>query len=1189
MYKHFLTLLATLFLGALSAWAEGKPQASTEGNEHWYLVQFMNGGNALTAETEGAEITTAAAVGSEAQLWKFTGSDADGYVLTNKKGLTLYTSGGQKNNKVSASSKANGVTRYKIVAATHASYKSGYELQPYNNASISMNLWGGPEENRGVGLWDKGDQNNAVEFVSEKELAAAAGFSIVPYPQSLEVTKEGALNFATITTLAYPDFASMAHAEEFARMWQNVSGVELNLVEGTEDANVLQLSYDTTLPEEGYRLSVSDGRVDIKASQQAGFFYAFQTLKQLLPRQVFAAEKQQGVEWTLPYVEIADQPLLSHRGFMMDIARHFFNKDEVKRVLDVMALYKMNRFHWHLTDDQGWRIHMDKYPLLTEVGAVRAGSFASPGEDGKFFDDTEYGRGFFYTKDELKEIVAYAKERHIEILPEVDLPGHMVAAVASYPEFSCDPGKSYSVRIDGGISHDVLNVGNDKVITFLKDVLDYLADVFPYPYVHIGGDECPTDQWANNADCLRRVQEEGLNGVHELQSWLVEELGIYVKENHGKDLVVWDELLSHWSDKNTVKPVIMAWNSLDHSAKAASRGFKSIVAPYSHLYLDFMQVGPNETLVDEPYYGGWSDSNTNTLQEAYTLNPLGSLSGKEDFCMGVQGNLWAETLNDFGELQYQLLPRMLALAETGWLPAKKKNWNSFYLRLQQQDEILDALGYIYAKHHIVPAEQTEAEKLLAEAAAILEVSQGGQAGFPAKSVHDQLAAIYDVAKMMPTEASVIEALREKVDAYKAAEIVQPQAGKYYQIVSASTYYRKQFEGSTMYQDGAQVRIHYTPQVEPEELWQFVESGLSGVAAYKLQNVCSGELLAMNTYNAAVGMGDAPTNVRVDKATVATGKYDFIPGVVNISAVDGYSATEKGSVKRLSAQVSGLVFAKDEAALCYPGTWLLVEVEDFTAQLEGLVKKCKAIIRDAKPGEMDQPTEEALQYLQQQLIDRAELTLKASGPVEKNVYEQYLDCYRTFLAMPRASLLDAISEQYFYRLENAYFTGNYACANTSNGKVEPKALNTANDGFLWRFVKNNGTVKVVNKATGKAAYIDASKEGAVLMANYAGSGLTDWTLEEIKTDLGGSGVAIVEPSGTYGWYVNPSAFPTVITKPKDWGASIWNLVKTETLTGVEASLVEKKSPVYYDLSGRRVLVPQQGIYITGEGQKRLFSK
>ena len=1189
MSKHFLTLLVTLFCGTLGAWADGKPQASTEGNEQWYLIQFMNGGNALTADTQGAEITTSAAVGNAAQLWKFTGDDASGYTITNKKGLTLYTPSGQKNNKVSASASPSGVTRYKIVPTTNGSYSGGYEIQPYNNATISMNLWGGPAENRGVGLWDKGDQNNAVSFTTEKAFNGTADLSIVPYPQNLEVTKEGALNFATITTLAYPDVACLPHAEEFAAQWKAASGAELELTEGQVDANVLQLAYNDALPAEGYTLNVADGRIDIKASSQAGFFYAFQTLKQLLPRQFFEAAQVKGAEWPVPFVSIADQPVLGHRGFMMDIARHFFNKEEVKRVLDVMALYKMNRFHWHLTDDQGWRIHMPKYPRLTEVGAVRAGSFTSPGDGTKFFDDTEYGRGYFYTQEDFKEVVDYAKARHIEILPEVDLPGHMVAAVASYPEFSCDPNKSYSVRIDGGISHDVLNVGDDKVITFLKDVLDYLAEVFPYPYVHIGGDECPTGQWATNEDCLRRVREEGLSGVEELQSWLVEELGIYVKEQHGKDLVVWDELLHNWSSKNTVKPVIMAWNNISLSATAADKGFKSIVVPYQSLYLDFMQVGPNETIIDEPYYGGWSDNHVNSLQTVYSLNPLASLGGREDFCMGVQGNLWAETLNDFGELQYQLLPRMLALAEIGWLPNAKKGWGSFYRRLQQQDEILDALGYVYAKHYIEPAEQTESEKLLGEAKAILEASRPGKAGYPAQSVHDQLAAIYEVALMMPEEASVLATLSEKIDAYKKAEIVQPEPGKFYQIVSASTYYKKQFAGATMYQNGSQVRIHYTPQVEPEELWQFADGGAQGVASYILNNVCSGEEMALPTYNAAVSMGNAPTKLRVDKATIASGDYTFIPGVVVISAVDGYNVAQVGSVKRLSAQTSGLVFAKDEAALCYPGTWMLVEVENFNAQLAGLVKKSEAIIRDAKPGEMNQPTEEALQYLQTQLIDRAKQSLEALPVVEKNVYEEYLECYRTFLAMPRTSMLDAISEGHYYRFQNAYFTNYYACANTTNGKVEPKALNVNNDGMLWQFVKGNGTVKILNKATGKAAYIDSSKEGAVLMANYSGSGLTDWTLEEIKTDLGGSGMAIVDPSGTYSWYTNPDAFATLVTKPKDWGASIWTLVQTDVVTGVAPTLVEKKAPAYYDLGGRRVLAPTQGIYITGEGEKVLISK
>lgn len=194
----------------------------------------------------------------------------------------------------------------------------------------------------------------------------------------------------------------------------------------------------------------------------------------------------------------------------------------------------------------------------------------------------------------------------------------------------------------------------------------------PFPYIHIGGDECPTTQWTTNEDCLRRVQEEGLSGVEQLQSWLVEELGTYLKEKHGKDIVVWDELLSHWSSDNSVKPVIMAWNSIGKSSEAASKGFKSIVSPYSHLYLDFMQVPADQTLIDEVYYGGWGDSHVNTIEEAYGLNPVSSLAGREEYCMGVQGNLWAETLNDNTELEYQLLPRMLALSETGWLPSSKK-------------------------------------------------------------------------------------------------------------------------------------------------------------------------------------------------------------------------------------------------------------------------------------------------------------------------------------------------------------------------------------------------------------------------------------------------------------------------------------------------------------------------------------
>ena len=1173
--KKTLLLLSCMLAGLAGSFAQGFPTISSGENAKWYLIQFMNGGNALTAETAGAQITTATATGSDAQLWKITGDATNGYTFTNKKGNILYVSSAAKNQMVKSATTATGVSKFFINATANSTYSGGYEIQPKGNTSVSMNLWGGPAENRGVGLWDKEDQNNPVQFVEHAVFENLGNISIIPYPAEITVG-EGNLAVASLKAITYPNDDTQKYVSDFASMLAKTSGTSLAVKEsGTEAATgEIWLSVDASLPAEGYALNVNKNGIEIKAATKTGFFYAIQTLKQLLPRDLFGDELNSEAKWEIPFVTIADQPQFGHRGFMMDVARHFFDKDEVKKVLDIMALYKMNRLHWHLSDDQGWRIEIPEYPLLTEVGAIRSGSFTSPGDGSKFFDDTEYGRGMYYTQKDLREIVAYAAERNIDIMPEIDLPGHMMAAVTSYPELSCDPTKEYSVRIDGGISKDVLNIGKDETIDFLKCVLDNVAEIFPFPYIHIGGDECPTDQWQTNEDCLRRVQEEGLAGVHELQSWLVEELGTYLKEKHRKDIVVWDELLSHWTNDNAVKPVIMAWNSLGKTAEAANKGFKSIATPYSHVYIDFMQVGPDKTIIDEPYYGGWSETNTNTLEEAYSLNPIGSLSGREEYCMGVQCNLWAETLNDNTELEYQLLPRMIAVAETGWLPSSKKNWSGFYKRLQSHDEILDLLGYTYAKHYIEPKEYTAAETAVMEAEAILAGSIRGGVGYPAAELYDALLAALDAAN-----GDDVTELTTAINAYKNAPILQPEAGKTYQIVSASTYYKRQYAGSTMYASGNGIRFHYTPQVEPEELWQFEATG----SGYIMKNLYNGKAITMPSYNTAVTTTDNGTTVRIDKATIATRDVTYVPGAVTISAVSGYNAAMTGSVKRLSAEPSGDVYVKDEAALCYNGTWKIIEVTDFTAQLAGLVKKCELIALNAKPGKVGEPTEEALEYLLNNVTTPAGAAV-AEGGVTEQQYNAYVALYHQFMMMPRATMADAIDTGAYYYIRNAYFTNYYAAY--SNNRVEPKAKGTT-DNFLWSFTKNSdGTVNIYNKANGQAAYISSNAVDQTLNVgrDYA------WTLKETTTDTGSKGIAIIAGDGEHGWYTNPDAWGYILTKPYTWGASVWTLEKSavEVETGIE-EITEQgaNSKGTYDLQGRKVEAPTRGIYIVNG--KKIFIK
>ena len=821
--------------------------------------------------------------------------------------------------------------------------------------------------------------------------------ALIPYPAHLERTQEGVYNVKQLKGINCTDEQMTEHLQEFAAQLEKTADISLELMQKEKPVkNAINMFTDAKLPAEGYTLDIHKKGIDIKASGTAGFFYALQTLKQLLPRAYFGKEKSEKTEWTLPYVAIKDQPHMGHRGFMLDVARHFFDKKEVMRLLDMMALYKFNLFHWHLTDDQGWRIEIPQYPKLTDIGAVRKGSFTNPGEGTKFFDDTEYGRGMYYTQEDLREIVAYAKARNIDILPEVDFPGHMVAAVTAYPELSCDFNKKYEVRLDAGISKDVLNVGNDDVIDFLKCIMDNLASIFPYPYIHFGGDECPTDQWSTNDDCLRRVKEEKLKSVHELQSWLVEELGTYIKEKHQKDIMVWDELLEHWNTNNKIKPVVMAWRNINKSKEAAQKGLKSIVCPHQFLYLDMMQVTKDKALIDEMYYGGWNDDKVNSVKTIYDLNPTAALAGKEDFCLGIQANMWTETTNNNQELEYQLFPRLMATAETAWLPTTAKNWESFHQRLQSHDEILKAKEIVYAKHFFAPKQLTPTEKTLAEAESLLQQSICGGAGYPSTEIYQNLSKALEKATEKNAKEKYMLALEKAVADFKNAPIIQPQPDKLYQLISAATYYKRQFAGSSLYKTAKGARIHYTPQQEPEELWQFAAGDTRlDSPNYYLTNVTSEQQLLLTEINQPVSWSaDGGTPVRVDKATLPTRDISYIPGAITISAVDGYQVNETKNVKRLVAQLSGEVHAEDNAALCYPGTWKLVEITNYKEQLQGLQRKCERILGQVKANDNSSLTPEAIVFLNNKIISPLKGAL--SEEVTLNILKQYLGLYREYL-------------------------------------------------------------------------------------------------------------------------------------------------------------------------------------------------
>ena len=1170
MKLRLLTLLTLVMTVLHLNAAPVEPQVSSGDQVHWYVLKFLNQNNVLEAKGDGAEVKTAGFKGNKNQLWKIEGNATTGYTLTCKNGMKLYTTTTAKEGKFKAGNTPNENTHFVWQATTNASYADGWVLSPKANTKVYMNQWGGAGAGKSLGLWnDIASADQPFTFVKAEDLLGEAEnmLPLIPYPANL-TRNEGTFNLKQLTAITPPagDEAVARYAQEFATQLEKTSGIKVP-VNPTTAATSLVMTKDAALAHEAYKLTVTEAGINIAAADSTGFFYAIQTLKQLMPHAIYnRSGASTAIDWTVPCVEIADQPQLGHRGYMLDVARHFFSKTEVKRILDIMATYKMNRFHWHLTDDQGWRIDIPEYPKLAQVGAVRKGSFVNAGGSSKFFDDTEYGRGMYYTLDDLREIVAYAKNLNIEIIPEIDLPGHMVAAVAAYPEFSCDPTKKYEVRIDGGISKDVLNIGKDETIDFLKCVLGHMAEVFPYKYIHLGGDECPTDQWSHNADCLKRVKDEGLAGVNELQSWLVEKLGLYLKEKYNKDIICWDELLAHWKSDNTVKPVIMAWNHINKSKEAADKGFKSIVVPYQSLYLDMMQVPLSEVDVNEKYQGGWGDNWVNSVETVYGVNPVASLSGKEDFCLGVQGNMWTETCNDSVEVEYQLLPRMLALSETGWLPAAKKDFASFYMRLQKNRDILDAKGLTYATHYFDEPDLTEQEAAVAEAASLLENAKPGKVGYPSQTEYDKLSSAYAPFIADNGATGDVAALKAAIAAYKTAAVTMPVEGKTYKLVSASTYYKAKYVGSTAYVDGSQIRFHYTPQVEPEELWQFTAKD----GGYVMTNALTGKQVVMPANNNAnITLADAGTTLTIAQATVASGKYSYVAGALNIGTNGKY----------LSTDCTGLVKAGTNAALCYQGTWFLEEVTDFTAQLNGLVKKANRIVAESNPGAMGEPTEEAIALLSNDLIAPATAAV-AAGSVSEAAYKQYQEVYAQYLAMPRVSPISGIDESYYYYIRNAYFDTYYAEAQ-ADGTIAPRTKGEG-DSFLWQFVKKGDKVSIISKLTGKPAYIDTEADGTNLKTGSP----YEWGLNEYTCDEGKTGIQIITANGEFSWYTNPNAWKNnVILKPKTYGASIWTFEVSNVATGVHATTAPAIVPTsYYDLQGRRVSQPSHGVYVTNTGRK-----
>lgn len=543
------------------------------------------------------------------------------------------------------------------------------------------------------------------------QAAKVAEPQIVPAPQKLEMSK-GTLKLKGININCDPamDPQSLKAVRIFADRLTLVSGktssvaapVGLERTVNTGKLKGLYFIKDASIAPEGYNISIGKRAGVVRASDFNGFLYALQTLRQMLPLSIYGDTPDLKACWKIPCCQIADAPRFGYRGVMLDCCRHFFSLDEVKKVLDVMAIFKLNRLHWHLSDDQGWRIEIDKYPRLTEVGAFRNGTMV--GGDWNSNDGIRYGG--YYTKDQIRDIIAYAAARGITIVPEIDLPGHMQAALAAYPELGCKDSKPqpYEVWMRWGISKQVLNVGNEKTMQFLEDVLSEVADLFPSEYIHIGGDECPRDEWEKDPDCQAKVKElglvdkDGVSATARLQNYVTARMQKHL-ESKGKKIIGWDEILEGDLGKGAT---VMSWRGTSGGIKASSMGYDVIMAPTTYCYIDYVQ---SPDLRKEPFSitHQWTKGDVAegaiTLERIYGYDPLAEIPAEaQKHILGVQCNLWTEYIATTEHLEYMLFPRVLALSEIQWSDPSVKDLDRFKKTLAEHElPLLDKLGVNYRK------------------------------------------------------------------------------------------------------------------------------------------------------------------------------------------------------------------------------------------------------------------------------------------------------------------------------------------------------------------------------------------------------------------------------------------------------------------------------------------------------------
>jgi hexosaminidase len=512
--------------------------------------------------------------------------------------------------------------------------------------------------------------------------------ALIPIPAEMK-TLPGHFTLKPDARIAWTGGVGAAvSAETLVSELRPSTGFELSTTEGTDGDITVILDPASEWKSEEYRLTVKRKSVTLTAGTSEGLFRGIQTVRQMLPPAVFGKETAADIKWTMPCISVTDYPRFAWRGMHLDVSRHFLDMEFVKKYIDILAMHKINVFHWHLVDDQGWRIEIKKYPKLTEIGAWRVDREDKPWnsrEPQKNGEEATYGG--FYTQDDIREVVAYAAGKYITVVPEIEMPAHVGSALAAYPEYSCTGGP-FTVP-PGGVwpITDIYCAGKDETFAFLEDILAEVMDLFPSEYIHIGGDEADKTEWKQCPDCQARIKKEGLKDEHELQSYFIKRIERFLNSK-GRKLIGWDEILQGGL---APEATVMSWQGFEGGIAAARSGHKAVMTPVSHCYFNIYQGDP----ATEPE----SFRGLLTLKKVYSFEPVPPElnAGEAELIIGAQGCLWTEYITDGATAEYMILPRLTALSEVTWSPAEKRNWEDFNIRLLKMMDRFDAAGINYSR------------------------------------------------------------------------------------------------------------------------------------------------------------------------------------------------------------------------------------------------------------------------------------------------------------------------------------------------------------------------------------------------------------------------------------------------------------------------------------------------------------